>query len=89
MDKNEIKKLLTEVRKLKSEPDHKYFLLLSDQTCIVGSNPMMIMKRFKREFKGKTIVDMYETDKRINSGVTSLSKLIEYDPAHIRGLIES
>jgi len=68
-------------RKLKApiRKEQMYFLLLSDQTCIIGRE-FDIMRQWRKEFRDKAIVDMYATEKRTYTGVTSLSKFIEYDP---------
>lgn len=57
----------------------KYFLLLADQTVIIGSE-FQVMKHWRTKFRRKAIVDMLPTNKRVNDGVTSLSKFIEYEP---------
>lgn len=61
--------------------DQKYFILLPDQTCLIGKE-FQVMKSWKhmRKHKNLPIVDMFQTSKRINAGVTSLSKFIEFDP---------
>jgi hypothetical protein len=61
------------------KPIQKYFLLLADQTVIIGSE-FQVMKRWRRTFRDKKIVEMLPTNKRVNDGVTSLSKFIEYEP---------
>ena len=64
----------------KAQP--RYFILLPDQTCIVGRE-FEVMKHWRRHYRNKPIVEMLPTKKRINSGITSLSKLIDYVPEEV------
>jgi len=74
-------KLKLHNRRLKSnrKTQPRYFILLSDQTCIVGTE-FETMRIWKRRYRDKPIADMFRTTKRVNQGVISLSNLIEYDP---------
>lgn len=65
--------------KRKTNSDRKFFILLPDQTCLIGSE-FQVMKLWKRRYKHQSIQDMFHTNKRVNSGVTSLSKFIDFDP---------
>lgn len=61
----------------------QYFILLPDQTCIIGRE-FEIMKKWKMRFRDKPIQDMFRTEKRINAGMTSLSKFIDENPDNWR-----
>jgi len=66
------KKLIPQSKK----EDQKYLILLQDQTVIIDSE-WEAMKKWKRHYPEKRIVEMLPTNSRLIAHTTSLSKLLE------------
>lgn len=66
------KKLIPESKK----EDQKFLILLQDQTVIIDTE-WEAMKKWKRWFREKRIIEMLPTNSRLIAHTTSLSKLLE------------
>lgn len=64
------------LKKKGKRKQQKYLLLLSNDVVIIGSE-FEVMRKYRKEFSGKPILEMLPTSARLNNQTTVLTKLLE------------